>query len=167
LCSVFSVTSVSEDTRSKLMFNWRPTWFGGGRDPLHATLGRLEREVMDVVWSGARLTVRDVQAQLSRVVAYTTVMTTLDRLYKKGFVERTRGGRAFVYTAARTRQEVEAAVASRVLSGLLARNSGAEGPLLSNLVDVVGDRDDRLLDELELLVREKRRRLRLPKSGQP
>ena len=43
---------------------------------------------MDVVWEGGELPVRDVQARLARRVAYTTVMTTLDRLFKKGFVTR-------------------------------------------------------------------------------
>lgn len=138
------------------MFNglWRPAWLGGGRDPLRAALGRLEREVMDILWTGRPLTVRDVQSELGRAVAYTTVMTTLDRLYKKGFIDRAREGRAFVYTAARTRAEVEAAVASGLVRGLLVHGSGASGPLLSHLVDVVGDRDDALLDELEALVRE-------------
>lgn len=144
------------------MFNgfWRPAWLGGGRDPLRTALGRLEREVMEVVWRGERLSVREVQARLSRKAAYTTVMTTLDRLFKKGFVIRVRSGRAFLYTAAGTRHEVEAAVASGLLSGLLAQDTGSAGALLSNLVDVVGDRDDRLLDELEALVREKRRRMK-------
>lgn len=143
---------------------WRPAWLGGGRDPLRAALGRLEREVMGVVWRGGSLCVRDVQAQLGRPAAYTTVMTTLDRLFKKGFVDRVRDGRAFVYTAARSRAEVEAAVASGLLRGLLDHGSGAAGPLLSNLVDVVGERDDALLDELESLVRAKRRRLKEEQS---
>jgi predicted transcriptional regulator len=148
------------------MFNgfWRPAWLGGGRDPLRAALGRLEREVMDVIWLTPSATVRDVQGKLRREAAYTTVMTTLDRLFKKGFVDRRREGRAFVYTATRSRQEVESAVAAGLLGGLLAQNSGAATPLLSNLVDVVGDRDGTLLDELERLVRAKRRRL---KDGRP
>jgi predicted transcriptional regulator len=144
--------------------SWRPAWLGGGRDPLGAALGHLEREVMAVVWRRESVNVRDVQAELGRPAAYTTVMTTLDRLFKKGFVDRVRDGRAFVYTAARSREEVEAAVASGLLRGLLQNGSGTAGPLLSNLVDVVGERDDALLDELEALVREKRRRL---KADQP
>ena len=144
------------------MFNgfWRPAWLGGGRDPLRTALGRLEREVMDVVWQGGASTVRNVQARLPRTVAYTTVMTTLDRLFKKGFVCRSRAGRAFVYTAAGTREDVGAAVASGLLGGLLAQNAESAGTLLSNLVDVVGECDDRLLDDLEALVREKRRQMK-------
>jgi predicted transcriptional regulator len=86
-------------------------------------------------------------------------MTTLDRLFKKGFVSRTRSGRAFVYRALQTRQKTEAAVASGMISGLFA--GAAARPILSNLVDVVGSQDDGadLLNALEEMVRDKRRRM--------
>jgi predicted transcriptional regulator len=119
-------------------------------------LGRLEREVMDIVWRSGSVNVRDVRRQLSKPAAYTTVMTTLDRLFKKGLLGRERDGRAFVYRAALSRQHVEAAVASGLLIGLLETGPGGARPVLSNLVDVIGDRDDALLDELEDLVRRKR-----------
>jgi predicted transcriptional regulator len=143
------------------MFNglWGARWRRAGRDPLRAALGSLEREVMDVVWGADEVTVRDVQARLARAVAYTTVMTTLDRLFKKGFVARTTTGRAFVYRASRSREQTESAVASGVLTGLL--STGAAMPVLSNLVDAVGSQDDALdlLSALEEMVREKRRRM--------
>jgi predicted transcriptional regulator len=132
----------------------------GERDPLGAALGRLEREVMDVVWRGEGANVRGVQASLPRAVAYTTVMTTLDRLFKKGLLHRAREGRAFVYRAALTRQQVETAVAAGLLRGLLNTGAGGARPMLSNLVDVIGERDGALLDELEDLVRKKRRQTR-------
>ncbi len=135
-------------------------WLRGARDPLRAALGRLERAVMDAVWQGGDVTVRDVQSQLEKPVAYTTVMTTLDRLYKKGIVHRRREGRAFVYSAALGRQEIEATMTAGLLAGALADGPGAARPFLSNLVDVVADRDDQLLDELERLVRDKRERLK-------
>ena len=114
---------------------------------------------MEVVWSHGEGTVRRVQAALARPVAYTTVMTTLDRLFKKGFVTRTRAGRAFVYRAAQSREQTEAAVASGMVSGMFA--TGAAVPILSNLVDAVGSQDGgaELLDALEEMVRDKRRRL--------
>lgn len=141
------------------MFNgsWRPAWFGRGRDPLRAAFGHLERDVMEVLWRRPSGNVRDVQGALPRPIAYTTVMTTLDRLFKKGFVTRGRQGRAFVYTAAYSRDEVQAAVAAGVLTGLFQPGSGAARPLLSNLVNVVAEEDDGLLDELEALIREKRK----------
>jgi predicted transcriptional regulator len=141
------------------MFNglWRPAWLGGGRDPLRAAFGRLEREVMEVIWRHAPLNVRDVQSHLTRAVAYTTVMTTLDRLFKKGFVDRERQGRAFVYRAKHSREQVESAVAAGLLTGFIQQGAGTALPLLSNLVDAVAEGDATLLDELEALVREKRR----------
>jgi predicted transcriptional regulator len=141
------------------MFNgfWRPAWLGRGRDPLRAAFGHLEREVMEVVWQSGAVTVRDVQGRLAREVAYTTVMTTLDRLFKKGFVERTRDGRAFVYSAAHSRQQVESAVATGLLTRFLEDAKSTARPLLSNLVDVVAERDEALLEELATLVREKQR----------
>src|SRR4026209_358320 len=127
---------------------WSSRWLRP-EDPLRAALGHLEREVMDVVWRAEQTTVREVQAVLPRRVAYTTVMTTLDRLFKKGFVARNRAGRAFVYRALRTRQENEAAVASGMVEGLF--SDDAAMPILSNLVDAVGSQDDGvdLLNALE------------------
>jgi predicted transcriptional regulator len=145
----------------------RGTWLGGTRDPLQAALGHLERAVMDTVWRGGDLSVRDVQRELEKPVAYTTVMTTLDRLYKKGLVLRRREGRAFVYTRALERHELEAAMTTGLLSGMLSSGPGAARPFLSNLVDVVGDSDDGLLDELEQLVREKRERMKPAGKREP
>lgn len=143
---------------------WNLRW-RGANDPLRAVLGKLEREVMEVVWADGECTVRRVQAALPRQAAYTTVMTTLDRLFKKGFVTRTRAGRAFVYSAALTRAQTEAAVASGMVSGLF--STGAAVPVLSNLVDAVGSQNGgaQLLDALEEMVRDKRRRLEQADGG--
>jgi predicted transcriptional regulator len=135
---------------------WRAIGLGRGRDPLGAAFGHLEREVMEIMWQVEAANVRDVQQRLSRAPAYTTVMTTLDRLFKKGFVVRARRGRAFLYTAAQTRAQIETAVTAGLLAGFLEERSRAR-PLLSNLVDVVAEHDEALLDELDALIREKRR----------
>jgi predicted transcriptional regulator len=65
-----------------------------------ARLGELERSVMNVLWdSTTSLTVREVQAQLDKSdLAYTTIMTVLDRLGAKEMVRRERDGRAFRYS---------------------------------------------------------------------
>jgi predicted transcriptional regulator len=142
-----------------MLKGFRRTWLGGSRDPLEAALGPLEQAVMDAMWRGGDLSVRDVQAQLPNAAAYTTVMTTLDRLYKKGLVLRQRDGRAFLYTAALSKPALEAALTTGLLSRAL--SGGATQPFLSHLVDAVGDADNALLDELERLVREKRERLKI------
>jgi BlaI family transcriptional regulator, penicillinase repressor len=114
--------------------------FKSSRELFEQTLGALERDVMQLAWSRPEVSVRDACERLGSAVAYTTVMTTMDRLFKKGLLLRRKVGRAFVYRAAATQQELENAV-------------------LSSLVDAVSERDRGLLGELERLVREKRRAL--------
>lgn len=77
----------------------------GGRLGDVMRLGELERAVMDVLWDrGAPASVREVAEVLrDRELAYTTVMTVLDRLAGKGMVERERAGRAWSYRPAATR----------------------------------------------------------------
>lgn len=80
-------------------------------------LGELERAVMDVLWDrGTPLTVREVAEALhNRELAYTTVMTVLDRLAGKEMVERERAGRAWSYRPAASR---EAYIAQLMLDAL-------------------------------------------------
>ena len=73
-------------------------------------------------------------------------------------------GRAFVYSAAATRKEMEGAVATELVQSLLKQHGGEPLPLLSSLVDAVSDRDRALLDDLERLIREKRRQANREKS---
>ena len=131
--------------------------FKSSQEVLENSLGALEREVMELTWSRDELNVREASGLLRSPVAYTTVMTTMDRLFKKGLLARRMVGRAFVYRAAATRQELEGAVAAELVQSLLQRGGGEPLPILSSLVDAVSERDRALLDELERLVREKRR----------
>ena len=73
---------------------------------------------MDVLWErGEPTVVRDVARALAdRDLAYTTVMTVLDRLAKKGFVQRDRDGRAWRYVAAASREAYIAALMLDALS---------------------------------------------------
>jgi predicted transcriptional regulator len=74
-------------------------------------LGPLEEAVMRRMWErGAPATVRDILGDLrrERAIAYTTVMTAMDALFKKGWLHREPAGRAYRYTAAATREQVAA-----------------------------------------------------------
>ena len=88
-------------------------------------------------------------------------MTTLDRLHKKGVLERTKVGRAYAYEPRFERPEMELRLAARSVERLLgaARGQGAIEPLLSCFVDAVSERDRLLLDDLERLLKAKRARL--------
>lgn len=132
--------------------------FKSSQEILENSLGALEREVMDLVWARGEVSVRDACDLFGPSVAYTTVMTTMDRLFKKMLLTRRKVGRAFVYAAAASRDAVEGAVATELVHSLLQRD-GEPLPILSSLVDAVSDRDRALLEELERLIREKRRAL--------
>ena len=83
-------------------------------------LGQLEAAVMDRMWDADRaLFVRDVLGHLQREreLAYTTVMTVMDNLFRKGYLRRERDGRAYRYTAAQSREEHSADMMEAVLAG--------------------------------------------------
>jgi len=122
-------------------------------------LGRLEFDLMQILWSRGESNVRDVARQMDRPLAYTTVMTTLDRLYKKGLLDRRMPDRAFLYSARLSRQEWERARAENILADFLAGPHPSRELLLSSFLDAVGEHDAVLLDELEKKIRRKRREL--------
>ena len=124
-----------------------------------ADLGALEREVMALMWRDGEATVGEVHRALGEPKAYTTVMTTLDRLYKKGLLARRKSRRAFLYSPRVTREEFEQGVAEDIFAALLNRATGEAEPLLACLVEAVGERDRELLDELDRLVKLKKQEL--------
>ena len=122
-------------------------------------LGPLEIHVMEVLWNSGEGSVRDVVEKLDRKLAYTTVMTTLDRLFKKGLLERQKSERAFIYAPRVSNQEWERQRAGDLVAGLLAGSPPSRELLLSSLVDAVGKHDAHLLDRLEEKIRNKRKEL--------
>lgn len=125
---------------------------------LKLAFGRLEVRVLEALWRrGAPTSVRSLNEDFPEA-AYTTLMTTLDRLFRKGVLDREREGRAFLYRPRYARPELEALVAANALEAFLGQDPATLRPALSFLVDAFGTRDERLLDELEALVRERRRR---------
>lgn len=126
---------------------------------VEGALGHLERQVMEELWRRGEASVRDVHAAFSQQLAYTTLMTTLDRLYKKGMLERRKDGRAFVYRPMLERRQFEHQVAADVIDGLIGLAGASPQPVLMSIVDAVSRRDRQLLDELERLLRERRHAL--------
>jgi predicted transcriptional regulator len=138
----------------------RPFLFWGfksSQQMVENRLGSLERAVLSIIWEHGDTSVRDACERLGPSVAYTTVMTTMDRLFKKRLLARRKVGRAFVYTATATREELEGAVAAELVQTLLQKDGTEPLPILSSLVDAVSDRDRALLGELERLIKEKKR----------
>jgi predicted transcriptional regulator len=88
-------------------------------------LGELERAVMETVWQAgqsghAPVSVRDVYSELGRTrdLAYTTVMTVMGRLAEGGLLTQERSGRAYLYAAADSREELTATMMREHLLGL-------------------------------------------------
>jgi len=132
---------------------------GRGEAPRYGPLGPLEISVMNVLWACGECAVREVVPRLERPLAYTTVMTTLDRLYKKGFLWRRKSERAFLYSPRLSRRDWERKMAGDLVEGFLAGPSPSRERLLSFLLDAVGQHDEDMLEELEKKIRTKRREL--------
>jgi predicted transcriptional regulator len=142
------------------MFRFLKGKFGHRSDAApQFSLGRLELRLMEILWSRGESSVRDVIQQLDRPLAYTTVMTTLDRLYKKGLLERHMPERAFFYSARMSREEWERRRAENLVAGFFTESKPGGELLLSSFLDAVGEHDAKLLDELEKKIRQKRREL--------
>jgi predicted transcriptional regulator len=122
-------------------------------------LGPLEIAVMEILWERGESNVHEVMEKLNRPLAYTTVMTTLDRLYKKGLLSRQKSERAFLYSTRQTRLEWEQKRAGEFVAGFLNGPQAAGELLISCLVEAVGQKDAALLDELERKIRVKRKEL--------
>jgi predicted transcriptional regulator len=122
-------------------------------------LGPLETKLLELLWArSGTLTVRHIHLAFPEL-AYTTVMTTLDRLYRKGLLLRHKCGRAFAYEPRCARNEL----LSELISGHVTDLLGAAEEstvILSTLVRAVGRTDAALLDELDALVQAERSRLK-------
>ena len=123
------------------------------------SLGKLEREVMETVWQNREASVRQIFLDLNERIAYTTVMTTLDRLYKKRLLDRRKEGRAFIYFPRFSSEELEHGIAEDVIDCLIGSRTRRIEPVLACIVEAVSERDYDLLDELERLVQEKKQQL--------
>ncbi len=129
------------------------------REVASEALGKLERQVLSETWKRREVSVRDIYLAFGEGVAYTTLMTTLDRLFKKKLLTRRKDGRAFLYLAAVSPEELDQGIREDVIDGLLGHGADAVQPLLACIVDTVSERDRELLDELDRLIKEKRREL--------
>ncbi len=118
--------------------------------------GDLEAVIMHRVWNhGGPVTVRELfeELQQERVIAYTTVMTTMDNLYRKGWLARVKEGKAYRYTATASREEYSARLmrealdgggdTQAVLSHFVAQMDGEESEALRAVVRRLADRGPR------------------------
>lgn len=132
--------------------------------PSLTALGRREREVLSVLRELGSATVQQVANCLSTSLAYTTVMTTLDRLFRKGLLQREKQNRAFLYSAAFSAKDLEGQRAADLIRRFFSESDAQPEVLLSCLVDAVHRYDTELLDCLESTIRETRAQSRSKKE---
>lgn len=125
------------------------------RSGLRQVMGELEEEIMECVWERGPVSVKEVHRCLlaKRDIAYTTVMTVMSRLAGKGLLARHPEGRAFIYSASRTRDEYCAGVVKDFMGGMLV---GASKPVLAHFVESLAADDAAQLDMLAEIIEEKR-----------
>ena len=146
---------------------------GDGPGPLvgHAAaageLGPLERRVLEALRArAAGATVHDICPEFPSI-AYTTLSTTLERLRRKGLLERSKSGRAFAYRHRYTRAELASLLVRHALAGLgEVAAPDVLPPILSLFLDSVSGSDEAALDELERLILERRKGIR-PGGDEP
>ncbi len=103
--------------------------------------GELEAVIMDLVWDHeGPVTVRDLLGELrqGRDIAYTTVMSTMDNLHRKGWLARVKDGKAYRYTATASREEYSA----RLMAEALADGGDTEAVLTHFLAQIGGPDSD-------------------------
>jgi predicted transcriptional regulator len=139
-------------------------------DPLHsfsettptARLGPLERQIHHAVWMRGTATVREVLEDGTIWQTYTTIMTTMDRLFRKGLLVRVQEGKAFRYSARYSPEELERMAAMNGIRRLLGSEHASLH--LSYFVEAVSAQDEKLLEELQTLVERQRAELQLKKG---
>ncbi len=105
--------------------------------------GDLETVIMHLVWDhDSPVTVRELLGELrqERAIAYTTVMSTMDNLHRKGWLARAKDGKAYRYTATASREEYSARLMAEALAG-----GGDTEVVLSHFVAEMGGQESEVL----------------------
>lgn len=123
----------------------------------HKAISGLEREVMEVLWEVEKATVRQVMNRLdsAKSRAYTTIMTTVDRLFQKNLLTREREGNAYVYSPKQDRDTYWKEIAQETMSNLLNVSGDVA---LTAFVDAASQEDEKNLERLEQLILSHRNR---------
>jgi len=123
---------------------------------LTSTLGELELLLLEKIWAAPGSDAKSLPTALSpgRRISLSTVQSTLERLVKKGYLEREKHGHAFRYFPLQSRGELMGSMLRDVIQLL---HDGQANTILSSFVNVAEHLDENALDQLEALIQKKRR----------
>lgn len=121
-------------------------------------LGQLQRAVMEIIWSRGEATVHQVRDRLDREkeLAYTTILTTLQKLERAGWLEHRAEGKSYVYVPKRSREQAGAGSVRGFLKRVFDGNAVA---MFQHLIRE-GDLSEDELKELRRIIDEKRKEMR-------
>ncbi|MBI5560622.1 MAG: BlaI/MecI/CopY family transcriptional regulator [Deltaproteobacteria bacterium] len=125
---------------------------------LSKVLGPLEEEVMNVLWKRNDASGKDVLSEIKRHrdIAYTTVLTVLERLTIKGLVEKRREDGNYTFSPVYSREEFSRTVSKEVLKGVIDLSASNT---LASFVDILANKDPLSLEKLSSLIESKKREL--------
>lgn len=123
---------------------------------LHKILGHLESDIMEIIWAGGEMTVRQVyeKLRLKRKIAYTTVMTVMSRLADKGLLRKMKEGASFVYRATSSREEFTRLTVKKVIRELL---DDFAAPAISQFLEFIEGEKIENIEELSKLIKLKQK----------
>jgi len=130
--------------------------FNPHKKGLGQVLGDLEKSVMDVLWEKGEATGRQVFEEIGkrRPLAFTTILTVMDRLLKKGLIKRIKKGRLFVYAPSMSKEDFVARVSREVLQGIFSISASSAA---SSFVDILYKTNPEEIERLSRLIEEKRK----------
>ncbi len=138
--------------KNKIKFIFRP-----GKKGIDQVLGDLEKEIMEYLWKHGRVTVKEVYEFLSsgKKIAYTTIITVMNRLVEKNILRREKSGKLYIFEATVDEEKYKSLISERVIRGLM-EIDGEKA--IAAFVDTVMD-DPEELEYLSKLVAERKRKV--------
>lgn len=116
-------------------------------------LGELEKEIMEVVWQSTKpITVRLVFESISnrRKIAYTTVMTIMSRLVKKGYLKTEVSGKAYIYKAVYTKDKFLTRISRQIIKNFVSSfGDAAVAHFAQEMGKIPADKKSKLLKMLK------------------
>ena len=131
------------------------SWLGCRTEPRCPDLGPRELETLDVLWRESGLSAQELQGRLpgdQSTITLSTVQSTLERLYRKGLLQRDKAGRAYRYRAATTRAEMISLMLRDMSRGI---GGGDLGAMISGFADFVAADDPDIERKLTQILKHK------------
>ncbi len=121
-------------------------------------LGHLEQDILDLLWSSGEASGKEIFTAIRRTrgIALTTVLTVLERLWKKGLVIKEKGESVYLFRPVFTRDEFTKQVSCEFFKGLFELSTGGAS---ASFVNMLAETDPVELDRLKALVESKKKEI--------